>query len=153
MDEPTDAEVEARLAAQPSELWDELFTTVEALDHADRHPAWAGGRQVDTHVDADGVEHPVFQVGFPEYSPRVERLRDLWGRLGLVIRFDWSTWHRQHPYPQGAGLEAAPVTHAARLLTAIARAERFGDGAIATALSDGTVDAIHRRLLAWHRDR
>lgn len=78
-------------------MWDELFATHAALTDADRNPQWAGGQQVDTHVDADGVEHPVFHVRYRIYSPRVSQWRELSGELGSVSPFDWPTWPGSTP--------------------------------------------------------
>jgi hypothetical protein len=41
-------------------------------------------------------------------------------------------------YRGGGGLEAAPVAEAVRMATAIVRADRFTEGALAASLTDGT---------------
>ena len=55
-----------------------------------------------------------------------------------MFPFDWMNWegvlrYRENP----AALATAPVGDAVRLLTAIQRAERFGDGNIEGALESG----------------
>ena len=47
-------------------------------------------------------------------------------------------------------MAAAPVADAARMVTAVIRGERFGDGTIAAALDDGTLLAAAARLLHWY---
>ncbi|MEV6323868.1 DUF6508 domain-containing protein [Nocardia sp. NPDC051787] len=47
----------------------------------------------------------------------------------------------------------APVADAARMLTAVVRAERFCDGAILAALRDGTLPAALQRLRIWYQQQ
>lgn len=131
-------------AAQWSDLWEALDAVVAETTHA----TWAGGQVVDT-VLVDGVEKPVTQVPYPVYSDAVERLRSLVGQLGLIVPYDWMDWDGIHRYRGGTSMADAPATDAVRMLTAIIRSERFGDGNIEGALEDGTFQAALARLRTW----
>jgi hypothetical protein len=65
------------------------------------------------------------------------------------VSFDWPAWDGAVRYPCGEGMASAPVADAARLATVIVRGERFCDGTLAGAISDGTFSAILARLRRW----
>jgi hypothetical protein len=135
------------LAAVSDAAWTELWAAVDALDEVTTFATWAGGEVVDTVV-VDGVEKPVTQVPYPLYTPEVERLRDAIGACGLVVPYDWMAWDGLDRHLDGAGLADAPMTDAVRMITAIVRSERFGDGNIEGALTSGTLQAAIARLRA-----
>ena len=128
--------------------WSTLWEAVDAVDAEASHATWAGGEVVDTIV-VDGVEKPVTQVPYPMYSDAVERLRTLVGQLGLIVVYDWMGWDGIDRYRGGNGMAEAPVGDAVRMVTAIIRSERFGDGNIEGALNDGTFQAALARLRTW----
>lgn len=76
----------------------------------------------------------------------MDALRSLAG----VVVFDWGAWGGHQRYAAGKGLDAAPVTDAIRLVTALSRLERFADGTIDDAANNGTIAAIATRLHRWH---
>jgi hypothetical protein len=69
---------------------------------------------------------------------RGESLRSGAVRPGAIAPFNWSDWDGLEIYRGGGGLEAAPVAEAVRMATAIVRADRFTEGALAASLTDGT---------------
>lgn len=88
---------------------------------------------------------------YPVYAPAVERVRRQLGVLGLYVPFAWPDWEGLARYRDDPGaLADAPVTDAVRLLTAIQRSERFGDGSIEGALRSGVMLAALARLRRWH---
>ena len=99
----------------------------------------------------DGEERPVHQMPYPVYAESVERVRNRLGSLRLFVPFDWMSWDGLSRYQEDqAALASAPVGDAVRLLTAIQRAERFGDGNIEGALTSGLMQAALARLRRWH---
>lgn len=143
-DGPSDEEIAARLAAQPEERWRELFAAADALTPADLEVRWGGGQE---------IEPGVFQTGYPIYSDAVERVVGLLRRLGLVVVFDWPAWHDGNPlFPEGRGLDDAPVADAARLATTFIRGERFSEGAIGYGFATGAFQAVVRRLRRWYEE-
>jgi hypothetical protein len=137
------------LAAVTDAQWDELWNAVDALDRSTSFAEWAGGDIVDTRV-IDGVEKPVTHVPYPRYTPEVERLRSAIGGCGLVVPYAWMDWDGLERYRDGVGLADAPVADAVRMITAIVRSERFGDGNLEGALQSGTLQAAIARLRAEH---
>ena len=129
--------------------WTELWAALDGLDGVEEFATWAGGEVIDTAV-VDGVERPVIQVPYPIYSEAVERLRAAIGGCGLVVPFDWMQWDGNRRYRGGVGLDGAPVADAVRMVTAVVRSERFGDGSIEGALRDGTLQAALARLRVDH---
>lgn len=101
---------------------------------------WEGGE-----ADAQGV----IQMPYMAWSEEVDRLVDELGRNGLVRPFDWMAWTST---PRGYELvtesEAVADASAAdlvRILTAIVRSERFGEGQIEAAFDRGVLQACARR--------
>jgi hypothetical protein len=139
--DPTDADVEAVLRAAPAERWDSLAAAVAAVEAAPPggHVTWAGGERL-----ADGST----SMPYPVYGEEVERLRGALGGVGAVVVFAWPEWLRGREW-DAESVATAPVADAARLVTALLRAERFGEGTIAANL-DLLLGAA-RRLLAWRR--
>ena len=125
--------------------WDELSQALDALEGVTTFAEWAGG-QVEMKV-IDGVERPVTHVPYPIYPAEVERLRAAIGRCGLVVPYDWMDWDGLEQYRNGIGLADAPPADAVRMITAIIRSERFGDGNIEGALRSGTLQAAIARVL------
>lgn len=141
-DPAVDAAILASLGAAPADAWVELaeaLADVEALG-PDRYATWTGG-----HEHADGS----LALGWPEYAPEVERLRSAVGAAGLVVPYSWPQWDGIERHRGGRGMDAAPVEDAVRMVTAVLRSERFGDGNIEVALRDGTLQGAVRRVLAW----
>lgn len=149
--EPTDAEIEAVLRAAPRERWADLAAAVRAVEAepAERHVRWAGGEQVGTTM-VDGVDRPVVQLPYPVYSDAAERLRAALGGVGAIVVFAWPGWDGAERYKTAADVATAPAADVARLVTSLVRGERFAEGTLADALSDGRLLAAARRLLAWH---
>jgi hypothetical protein len=93
----------------------------------------------------DGVIH----VGWYEISAEGQEFVSEMYELGWVYDFDWMTWLGT---PQGQRLSAGPQPIAAanaddlaKLLTAIVRSKRFGDGQLEGAWKSGLLAAIARR--------
>lgn len=140
----------AQLLAAPAEAWAELEAALTALETDEAPMTWDGGESRTAIVD--GEEHVVTTMPYAVYSESAERLRRALPAVGAVFVYDWISWPRLNGYPGGAGLDAAPVTDAVRLATAVLRSERFTEGSYGGAIADGLVAAIVRRLLHWRRD-
>ena len=154
MSQSEDALIEAKIAEARAHVrdddWKALWDAVDALAAETTFAAWTGGDIVGT-TTVDGEERPVHQMPYPVYSNSVERVRERLGVLGLMVPFDWMNWEGVPRYIENpAALATAPVGDAVRLLTAIQRAERFGDGNIEGALKSGLMQAALARLRRWH---
>ena len=141
-DPAVDATIRLALAAVPPEAWAELGDALDGVEPLgpDGYASWVEGG-----ADADGVVH----LGWPTYAAEVERLRSAIGAAGLVVPYAWPQWTGIERYRTGTGMDAAPVEDAVRMVTAVIRSERFGDGSIEGALRDGTLQAAVRRTLTW----
>jgi hypothetical protein len=145
--EPSDADWEAHLRGVPAAAWAAIWTAHAEVAAETEHVRWEGGGQSGTTV-IDGEERPVYSVGYPVYSPAVERLRTALGVL--IVPFNWMDWDGIVRYRGGRDMATAPVADAARMVTAVLRSERFADGSIDGALRDQTLPAAIERLRAWH---
>ncbi len=148
----TDDEVERTLLAAPEARWSGLSAAVAALDVEVVHGQWAGGEPVDT-VTVDGVERAVLQMPYVVYNDAVHRVIQCVYALGASLPFDWRSWDGFSRYPQGRGLDAAPVAESVRMVTAIVRADRFSEGTILASLHDGTFNAAISRLRRWSDEK
>src|SRR5688572_25813143 len=81
----------AAIAAVPADRWSELWAALDAVDGGAEYAQWAGGQVVGT-VAIDGVDRPMRQMPYPQYSEAVERLRGAIGACGLIVPFDWMGW-------------------------------------------------------------
>jgi hypothetical protein len=133
--EPTDREVEHRLAAASPEHWNQLSRAIDALSPGDEHAVWSSD-----------LGHLPY-VTYDEASSEVVALL---GAVGAVFPFDWPARKGLERYPDRASIEGAPVADAARLATVMVRRERYCDGTIASALQDGRLHAVVRRLCRWY---
>ena len=145
-EEPTDQAFEDALRAVPGAHWDDLWDAVAAVRGEPGHMTWGGGEQVVRTVN--GVEQPATTMPYAVYSPAVDRLRSLLG--ALVVPFAWPDWDGVLRYRGGAGMAAAPVADAVRMIVAVLRSERFSEGSIGGALSDGTLLAAVDRVRRWY---
>lgn len=151
-DAPVDSQIHATLARARQEDWEALWAAVDVLAAETTFATWSGGEIVGTTI-IDGEERPVRQMPYPVYSQSVEGVRERLGKLGLIIPFDWMSWDGLDRYTEDpAALATAPVTDAVRTLTAIQRAERFGDGNIEGALRSGLMQVALTRLRRWYEE-
>lgn len=149
---PAETEITEALRAGSADDWDALRAAVDALAEETVFAAWVGGQVVGT-TTVDGEERPVFQMPYPAYSEPVQKVMERVGALGLIVPFDWVHWegvprYRDHP----SELEAAPVSDAVRMLVAVQRSERFGDGSIEGALESGLIQTALARIIRWYTE-
>lgn len=144
---PAEPAVQAVLATVTAEQWSRLWAAADAAAGESTPATWAGGQTI-TITGADGGQRPVMQMPYPVYSDAMERLLGVIGELGLVVPFEWMQWDGVERYRGGAGMAAAPVGDAVRMITAVVRSERFCDGSIEGAWQDGTLPAALARLRA-----
>lgn len=139
--DPTDEEIAAALAAQPAARWRRLFELADSLTPDNLAVRWGGGQE---------QQPGVFTMGYPIYSKPIEEIVQSLHGLGVIVPFHWGEWHRTSPlFPSGTGLAEAPVADAARLATTYIRGERFSDGAVQQAITNGALLAILDRLRRW----
>lgn len=145
-----EAEIAAALARGRDEYWKALWDAVDVLAAVTIFATWTGGDIVGT-TTVDREERPVHRMPYPVYSKSVEKVRERLGALGLMVPFDWMNWEGVLRYCENpAALATAPIGDAVRLLTAIQRAERFGDGNIEGALKSGLMQSALARLRRWY---
>lgn len=122
MADPDDLDLMSGLRSAPPSSWRTLWDAVDGLDRA------------------SAVEHSVelAQVVVALYEVRA------------VAPFDWMTWHEARPYPDGVGIESAPIDDVVRMLTVIVRSDRFSDGSLQQAADSGLFGSLLRRLRDWH---
>jgi hypothetical protein len=148
----SDTEIEHRLHAAADQLWQDLWDALDALAGQQERGRWAGGETGETVV-VDGVEKPVIQMPYVIYDEAVFDVIAKVGALGANQPFDWLAWDGLSRYPNGRGLAEAPVAEAIRLITAIVRADRFGEGTLLATLEDGTFMAAVDRLRRWYDEQ
>jgi hypothetical protein len=123
----------------------------QRLDLLARHlatfeaPGFSFGAWRPSWTDRDGVIH----LGWYEFSPEADAFLTDVRRGGWVTPFDWGAWLATS---EGRSLSTDPdaiaIADAAalrRLLTALVRGERFGDGTLASAHERGILTAVMRR--------
>jgi hypothetical protein len=139
----SDAEVLGHLAGADDPAWGELRAAVDDLVRLDEWVTWT-----DSQTRDDGV----LMLGYPVYCDEWERVHRAMGGVGAVVPFAWPDWPDLPRYRDGADLASAPAADAVRVITAVVRGERFGDGNIAGALGSGVLQSALYRLLRWHAE-
>jgi hypothetical protein len=127
------------------------FSLAERLRMLARHleafeqPDFSFGDWEPSTTAADGSLH----LGWYRFSAEAEAFLADARAGGWLTPFDWPAWLES---PEGAALAEDPAAVAGasvedlqRLLTAIVRSERFGEGSIAGAYESGLLTAIVRR--------
>ena len=108
-------------------------------------PGFVLGEWVPARTREDGV----IEMGWYRFSAQGDALLGAVRDAGCIVPFDWPAW-AQAAEVQRLGRDPALVAGASggdliRLLTALVRSERFGDGALAGAWESGVLEAIVRR--------
>ena len=106
-------------------------------------PGFSFGSWVPSRTDDAGVIH----LGWFEPSPEAEAF--LADARALVHPFDWPTWAASAEgralLEDPAAVASASAEDLGRMLTALVRSERFGDGTLEAAFERGMLTAIARR--------
>jgi hypothetical protein len=131
--DPDDAALLAALDLAQAEAWHALAELTESF-------------RLQPHVDDDCV----WSGGHPRYGARVDAARRRLSEVGAVTAL--YPWMRAERPSLGADGQLGPA-EAVRLATTIIRAERFGDGMIASALDEGILQAVIAPLSSWYDDR
>ncbi|MFP5318698.1 MAG: DUF6508 domain-containing protein [Acidimicrobiia bacterium] len=132
--ELSDEEIERRLRASPDERWNSFWEASAAVEAETEHGRWDG---------------PPGHMPYVTYSDAVTRWMASFYGLGASEPFDWMAWGGLNRYRGGQGLDEAPVAEAVRLVMAVSRADRFGEGTLLNAFDSGTMAAVVRRLRRW----
>lgn len=145
----SDQSIENTLKSASAALWDQLFDAAHGFLGEPEHTAWDEGQQVGTAM-VEGEEQRVFRMPYAGYSENVDEIVKLFYEIGIVHPFEWAGWDGIERYRGRTALRSASVADAARMATAVVRSERFCEGAIDSAIRDGTFGAILERLLRWY---
>lgn len=117
----------------------QLRSLIDAADSAQSHPP-------ATHRDSAGQRTT---------APEVQDVGvyELLAECGLLIPFDWTSWHRGAALLAGnVRIEDATAVECSRLLSMIQRADRFNNGLLTHALANGTISRALRHIVAQSQD-
>ncbi len=99
---------------------------------------WRGG----TDDGSGTIDWPWF-----DYAPEVRQFIEALYDHGWIVPFDWSSWQPEAERLVNSGeVDRTDAETLRRLLTLIARKERFCDGFLAVSLQEGLITRILRRL-------
>ena len=87
-----------------------------------------------------GLDEAKRNTDFDELA--VARVTALLASVRLVQPFDWMAWRA--PHPTDAQIERLSLADCVRHITRIVRAERFGEGSVASAVGSGYLLALCR---------
>ncbi|WP_433664020.1 DUF6508 domain-containing protein [Nocardia sp. CA-128927] len=136
--------IEAALRAAPPEAWQRLWSAVDEVLSA--APESQGTWRFKNRDGSLSMPHV-------DYSDAIYRMNKALYDVDAIVSFSWTKWNIRSIYPGGHGLDTAPVADAARVLTAVVNAERFSDGTILAALSDGLLPSALQRLRSWYEQQ
>ena len=136
--DPSDAELEAGLAAAPPSAFAELWAAADSLAAEDAHGTWV-----------DGVEREVRHMPYVDRSPALDRVHTALGGVGAIVPFDWPSWGGLARYRSADDVARATVAEAVRLVTALVRGDRFNEGLLLAAADDGRLAAAIAVIRQW----
>jgi hypothetical protein len=142
--EPSDEEIVAELRPAGSAEVAALRAAVAEV----RRAAASGPLATWPRPAGDGSPENPLHMPCPVYHPSVLGLTSALVAVNACPKFDWRNWAGVPRLSTPAAVAAAPLADAARLVTAILRAERFTDGVIGQSLESGVLLAAADRILA-----
>jgi len=134
---PSDAELLKQLNRSNKEHWEELREIAKTLSAGDRNVKYAKPK----------IRGRLMTLGYPLYTKKVGRAVELLNQIKAVTPM--YHWMKQEP-PKYIPTEELSPADAIRLATGVIRSERFGEGAIASALKSGLFEAILTALIKWY---
>ena len=111
---------------------------------------WADllGAPGDTHQtwsESRATESGAFTFSYPAFDEHLTRFQQWLYDEAWIVPFDWPTWAHgtgTRLVTDPEAVRRADGADLSRTLTAIFRAERFGDGVIAQAFEQGVIQAV-----------
>ena len=131
------------LRSAPRSAWTALWNAVDDLGATGLESTWRGGEPSPDNerlIHIPWVEHSV------EFGRVVVALYD----VQAVAPFDWMDWYDESRYPNGEGLESAPLDDIVRMMTVVVRSDRFSEGSLKSAVDSGLFGLLLGRLRDWH---
>ncbi len=131
------------MQSSPSTAWSELWEAVDDLATAGPHGSWRSG---EPSPDNERLVHMPWVESSVELGRVVAALYDV--KAGAP--FDWMDWYDEQRYPDGVGIESAPIDDIVRMLTVVVRSDRFSKGALMAAVESGLFGLLLARLREWY---
>jgi hypothetical protein len=131
------------LRSAPRSAWMALWSAVDDLGATGLESTWRGGEPSPDNerlIHIPWVEHSV------EFGRVVVALYD----VQAVAPFDWMDWYDEARYPNGEGLESAPLDDIVRMMTVVVRSDRFSEGSLKAAVDSGVFGLLLGRLRDWY---
>ncbi len=143
MADSDDVDLVAELRGAPASAWKTLWGAVDDLGTAGFESTWRGG---EPSPDNEHLIH----VPWVEYSVELGRVVVALYDVKAVAPFDWMDWYDESRYPNGEGLESAPIDDIVRMMTVVVRSDRFSEGSLKAAVDSGVFGVLLRRLREWY---
>lgn len=143
MADADDVELVEGLRGAPATAWKTLWEAVDALGAAGLESTWRGGEPLPETQN-------IIEMPWVEYSVEFGRVIVGLYDVKAVAPFDWMDWYDESRYPNGEGLDAAPIDDIVRMLTVVVRSDRFSEGSLKAAVDSGLFGLLLSRLREWY---
>ena len=142
MDTDLSTEINNKLAALTKEDWERLADLYEAIiNHQGDFSSMGGG---------EPVSEGVVTMGYVKLDPIVGEVTRFFSEKELIVPFDWSNWSEGDALLKEPGedrFENINTVDVVKLMTAVIRADRTSDGALAELFDSGSARLLIKRLL------
>jgi hypothetical protein len=112
--------------------WQPLFDLIPEMEKTESFGTWEGGG-----TDENSAIHLLYAVA----EPVIGAFRELIYKMGIVVSFDWAAWDegREMANTEHFDFDTVDVFTKCKLITAIARSDRFCEGALLDAFESGVI--------------
>ena len=131
------------LRSAPRSAWTALWSAVDDLDATGLESTWRGG-------EPSPDNERLIYIPWVEHSVELGRVVVALYDVKAVAPFDWMDWYDGSRYPNGEGLEAAPIDDVVRMMTVVVRSDRFSEDALKAAVDSGLFGLLLGRLRDWY---
>jgi hypothetical protein len=134
-----------KIYAYNREHWQPLLELIPAIASTDNFGEMKGGEK---------NEESFIQMPYYEESSLVDAFRSKVYDLGLIIDFDWTNWEGGNKIMNESNFDfdTIRIPEICKLITAIIRKDRFSEGTLVSAFSEGLIlkmlQSINRQINA-----
>lgn len=112
--------------------WQPLFDLIPEMENTESFGTWKGG---------DTDENGAINLMYPWEGPIVHTFLELVYKMGIIVNFDWGAWDegREMANTEHFDFDTVDVFTKCKIITAIARNDRFCSGALLDAFESGII--------------
>jgi len=130
LDQLNEDEAIARINSLSKDDWEELLSLIPEIENA---------TEFGVHHPMREVEKDVYTIPYSTNGPLINRFIEIIHEMPIIIPFDWSSWDegRKMANDDHFDFNSIDIPTKCKLITALARNDRFCDGVLVEAFETG----------------